>query len=213
MQTDKVRVSSDGTGGSLAMDEVERFSEYMGLDRKSAMRMRLLAEEMIGMVNTITGDFEADFWLEGEKGRACFLHLMAETRMNLAKKRELIDAASDKKNSAYKGFMGKIREMLEEGIYAAGEAGETVTDMPFMYHTMGVCDAETAAMNAYVYQWSLAKYRAGIGEAKTKDSDADATEAWDELEKSIVASIADDVRVGVKGDTVELVIEKRLDTK
>ena len=39
------------------------------------------------------------------------------------KKRELIDASSDKKNAAYKGFMGKIREMMEEGIYAVDEAG------------------------------------------------------------------------------------------
>ena len=56
--------------------------------------------------------------------------------------------------------------------------------------------------------WSLAKYRQSVDEARA--SDQDTTEAWDELEKSIVASIADDVRVGVKGDTVELVIEKRL---
>ena len=206
MQTDKIRVNSNGEGAALVMDEVERFCEYMELDRKSAMRMRLLTEETIGMVNAITGEFEADFWLEGEKNKVCRLYLVAETRMNLAKKKELIDASSDKKNSAYKGFMGKIREMLEEGIYAADETGESVADMPFMFHTMGVCDAETAAANAYIYQWSLAKYRAGIDEAK--ESDGEATEAWDELEKSIVANIADDVRVGVRGDTVELVMEK-----
>ena len=206
MQTDKIRVNSNGEGASLVMDEVERFCEYMELDRKSAMRMRLLTEETIGMVNAITGEFEADFWLEGEKNKVCRLNLMAEPRMNLAKKKELIDASSDKKNSAYKGFMGKIREMLEEGIYAADETGESVADMPIMYHTMGVCDAETAAANAYIYQWSLAKYRAGIG--AVKGSDGNATEAWDELEKSIVANIADDVRVGVRGDTVELVMEK-----
>ena len=70
--------------------------------------------------------------------------------------------------------------------------------------------AFVAAAAANAYQWSLAKYRAGIDAAK--DSDKNAEEAWDELEKSIVANIADDVRVGVKGDAVELVIEKRLDT-
>ena len=91
MQTDKIRVNSNGEGASLVMDEVERFCEYMELDRKSAMRMRLLTEETIGMVNAITGEFEADFWLEGEKNKVCRLYLMAETRMNLAKKKELID--------------------------------------------------------------------------------------------------------------------------
>ena len=206
MQTDKIRVNSNGAGIESALEEVSKFSAYMELDGKSALRLRLLAEEMLGMVNAITGEFEADFWLEGERQKVCRLYLMAETRMNLSKKRELIEVSSDKKNAAYKGFMGKIRELMEEGVYMADEVNTATADMPFLYRTMGVCDAETAAMNSYVYQWSLAKYRAGIDDAK--ESDEDATEAWDELEKSIVANIADDVRVGVKGDTVELVIEK-----
>ena len=206
MQTDKIRVSSNGEGIDSALEEVSKFSAYMELDRKSALRLRLLAEEMLGMVNAITGEFEADFWLEGERQKVCRLHLMAETRMNLSKKRELIEVSSDKKNAAYKGFMGKIRELMEEGVYMADEVNKSTEDMPFMYRTMGVCDAETAAVNSYVYQWSLAKYRTGIDDAK--ESDKDAIEAWDELEKSIVANIADDVRVGVKGDKVELVIEK-----
>ena len=33
-------------------------------------------------------------------------------------------------------------------------------------------------------------------------------EAWDQLEKSIVANVADDVRVGVRGDIVELTISR-----
>ncbi len=33
--------------------------------------------------------------------------------------------------------------------------------------------------------------------------------AWDELEKSIVANIADEVQVGVQKDSVELVIIKQ----
>ena len=203
MKTDKIRVSGDGTGTAFVMDEVNRFYEYVGLDRKSTMRMRLLAEETLGMVNAIAGDFAADFWMEGDKDKDCLLHVMAETRMNLAKKRELIDASSDKKNAAYKGFMGKIQELMEEGLYASDDGSSSAADPPYKYRAMGVCNAETAG----AYQWSLAKYRDSICAAK--DSDGNATAAWDELEKSIVANIADDVRVGVKGDTVELVIEKK----
>ncbi|MBR1478865.1 MAG: hypothetical protein IJ608_13045 [Lachnospiraceae bacterium] len=202
MQTDKVRVNSNGTGTAPAMDEVERFSEYMGLDRKCAMRLRLIAEETLGMVNAITEDFEADFWLEGERDQACRLHLTAETKMNLSKKRELLDASSDKKNAAYKGFMGRIREMMEEGIYAADEDASSAENVPPVYGRMGV----HGAGNSYAYQYSLAKYRADINAAKA--SSGDKAEEWDELEKSIVANIADDVRVGVRGNTVELVIEK-----
>ena len=33
---------------------------------------------------------------------------------------------------------------------------------------------------------------------------------WDELEKSIIANLADDVRVSVSGNNVELIIEKAI---
>ena len=52
--------------------------------------------------------------------------------------------------------------------------------------------------------WSLNNYREGLEQAD--DSDAPVKEAWDELEKSIVASIAKDVVVGVKKDRVEMTI-------
>ena len=34
------------------------------------------------------------------------------------------------------------------------------------------------------------------------------SEAWDELEKSVIASVADDVIVGVKGRKADLIIVK-----
>ena len=34
-------------------------------------------------------------------------------------------------------------------------------------------------------------------------------EDWDELEKSIIANLADDVTVGINGDNVEMVITKK----
>ena len=43
---------------------------------------------------------------------------------------------------------------------------------------------------------------------KRKETEEEAKEAWDELEKSIVANLADEVKVAVRGDNVELVIDK-----
>ena len=37
-----------------------------------------------------------------------------------------------------------------------------------------------------------------------------AQEAWDELEKSVVSSIADDVKVSIQGFDVEMVIYKKM---
>ncbi len=38
----------------------------------------------------------------------------------------------------------------------------------------------------------------------------DAREAWDELEKSVVAKVADDVKVSILGRVVEMIILKKL---
>ena len=48
--------------------------------------------------------------------------------------------------------------------------------------------------------WTLANYRQNV--SKEKD------EEWDELEKSIIANIADDVQVGLQGSKVEITVKK-----
>jgi len=56
------------------------------------------------------------------------------------------------------------------------------------------------------YIWSLQNYKNALDES---DSDVDRTEAYDELERSIVASLAKDVTVGVKSNEVNLTIVAR----
>ena len=46
--------------------------------------------------------------------------------------------------------------------------------------------------------------------AKMGEDEA-AREAWDELEKSVVKNVADDVRVFIRGGYVELTILKKMD--
>ena len=38
----------------------------------------------------------------------------------------------------------------------------------------------------------------------------EAAEAWDELEKSVVSNVADDVKIGIKGFQTEITIIKKL---
>ena len=51
--------------------------------------------------------------------------------------------------------------------------------------------------------WSLSQYQTAVKENESS------LENWDELEKSIIANLADDVTVGVKGDNVEMIIKKK----
>ena len=58
------------------------------------------------------------------------------------------------------------------------------------------------ASGAYSLQWSLRYY------AQNVKKDAENKEAWDELEKSVIANLADDVIVGVKGNQVDIIVRK-----
>jgi hypothetical protein len=52
------------------------------------------------------------------------------------------------------------------------------------------------------YRNQLRQYREKNGEG--------GQEAWDELEKSVVSRVADDVKVSILGRTVEMTIVKRM---
>ena len=130
--------------------------------------------------------------------------------MDFAKKKELIAASSSKKNAAAKGFMGKIRQIIENGLYSIDEAGSLQSEYGNLtYMNLGMSEVSPGtAFHTMDYMWSLESYRNSVNTAEDF-KDFEKKEAWDELEKSIVANIADDVRVGVKGNTVEMVIEKK----
>ena len=211
MQTDRIKVASDGSGREQALREAEKFAQYVDLDRKKGLRLRLLTEETLGMVSAITEEFSADFWIESTESRCCRIHLKAKTDMNYTKKKELVSVSSSGKNEAAKGFMGKIRELIENAVYSSDEEFERLAadpeTGPMLYATMEMYDSDMTADDTMLYLWSLERYRAAMEE---REKTAVVKEAWDELEKSNVASIADDVRVSVSGRTVELIIEKQL---
>ena len=194
MQTKKIKVDSLGHGMEPALDAAENFARQMGLDERLSRRLRLLSEETLSMVRAIVADFEADFWLESMPG-GCRLHLEAETRMNYLKKKDLISVSTSKKNAASVGIMGKIRDIIEDSCYGFSSVG---------YTSAGMGDITGAMPGAYL--WTLEKYRDDV-EAQA-DEDPAMEEALDELEHSIVANIADDIRVAVKGNRVEMVIDK-----
>jgi hypothetical protein len=98
--------------------------------------------------------------------------------------------------------MGKIKESIAVALLPTENAYALVNTMPFGYMTMGCPEAFDNNMNAYM--WTLQNYKKSLGNQEGEETE----EAWDELEKSIVASIADDVQVSVKGSSVEISIIK-----
>lgn len=210
MTTDKIMVFSEGTGIEKALEEAERFAQYENLDAEQGLYIRLLSEEMMGLVRGITGGFEGKFWLEGADGE-CRICLRADTYMDRQKKKKLIALSGSGKNESSVGIMEMIRNLVVNAINdpdSVDELQNEYDDGSVMYGMMGA--RSDGSIDAMDFEWSLLQYRSMVEKEKQQKK---AEEAWDELEKSVVANIADDVRVGVRGDIVEMTIIKRYDKK
>lgn len=210
MQTNKIEVDKSGRGREEVLNETSKFALYNELDKKTSFHLRLLAEETLGMINAITEDFKALFWLETTGENTCLLHLTVHTDMDYEKKQHFMDVSANHENMAARGFMAKIGEMIKDALFNLNEYANIQTEYggPLLYGSMGMGDIESINTNSMIYMWSMKRYQDGLSESREEDQEA--SEAWDELEKSIVASIADDVLVGIRGDEVELIIEKKL---
>ena len=200
MKSDVIYVTNDGTGCDDALAQAEAVARFRMLDKKSSMHLRLLTEEMIGMMRALTGEREGDFWIDDEGGTAS-LHLQVRTPMNGDMRKKLLAASTSGANSAVKGVSGKLRDLLERFIEPADGsiASDLVTGMDFAY--MGGDYGTLAVASAGL--WSMNRYRAAAEEGRTPKED------WDELEKSVVSKLADDVQIGISGQNVEMVITKK----
>ena len=112
------------------------------------------------------------------------------------------------KNVAVKGFMNKLGELISNTLYDFGRVVDAYGTETMRYGIVSPPGIETPMVYNVMPVWSLKTYRENL---KTDLNESDqAGQAWDEMEKSIVANLADDVIVGVKGDCIELVIVKNL---
>ena len=212
--TQKLRINQKEEKITAALEMADAFISEQGLAGKSALHLRLLTEETLGMVRAMTRDFKGTFWIERD-GDVCRIRLTAETEMDWEKKDDLLSVSKSGTNAAAKGVMNKIADLLENGVLYFNEVmkiepAEYYDSMRFMdYVSMGYCMPSDVAsdvpqmMQAQMI-WSLNHYRESLEKAYAEEERVE--DAWDELEKSIVASLAKDVIVSVKKDQVYLKI-------
>ncbi len=205
METNHIFVDGDEEKLKKALEEAGRFADYQHFENKNALRLRLMTEELLGMFRGIAGEYKAMFWVEGSEAM-CHLNLEARVQMDKEKRRELLSASSSGKNAAAVGIAGKIRDMIESGLQSFDESAKIATESgtPIAFYSLGM-DPSQASLSAI--DWSLSRYKEQVGDQQ-EESEAENTEAWDELEKSIIANLADDVRVGITKNQVKITIDK-----
>ena len=86
-----------------------------------------MTEEMLSLARSVTGEMQASFWIENE-GPQFDLHMSTKTVMDKEKRYHLLSSASSRKNEAAKGFLGKLRDKLEEAM--ASEVDHSEEEIP-----------------------------------------------------------------------------------
>ena len=184
MKSDVIHISGSGSGISEALKTVDRVIAYNELGGKDAIHLRLLAEEMTGMMKALTGEQEGDFWIESQGGNY-ELHLLSQTVMNSEKREKLIAVSTSGKNDV-KGFSAKLKSVFQAAIATMDSSYSDAVSLGAL---------ETDGFRSFS-EWTLTQYK-----SKAKE------EEWDELEKSVVAKLANEIRVRILGSDVEMIIE------
>ena len=114
--------------------------------------------------------------------------------MNAMLRSSLLDVSKSGKNAAAKGVSGKLRDLFERFMepQTVGSSGDvfSLMDHSFACAEFGVLPTPGANL------WSLNSYKQAASEGRTPQ------DAWDELEKSVIAKLADDVQIGIASSNV-----------
>ena len=206
MKSNICKLNKDLTCLEAVLAEVEKVTTYNALEDKKALRIRLLAEELCGMLPGLVENFSGEFWAENE-GDNYELHVeLKADDMSIDLRDELISVSKSGKNAAAKGIMGKIRAVAETMLLAAFDPD--LVPIPadgefYDYHGynmgFGYIAPDMEAELGCIYTWSLFNYKTAV---------EDKEDEYAELERSIVAKLADDIVVGVRGKNVEIVVKK-----
>lgn len=178
--------------------QAELAALQMGLDEKAVMRIRLLAEELICMLPQLLSYGMGKFWIE-TKEKQLELHL----NVTIDKTREysvdkILSVSKSGKNAAAKGILGKIGVAIETLL---GSNENTSAYDTYGVWSRGLADYDESTI------WSLEAYKDAF---RSSDTQQTYSEDWDELEKSIIANIADDVRVGVLHGKIDICVIKNV---
>ena len=199
MKTNVITVSNRSGEINRALDEADKVAVYKQLSPKGALHLRLLTEEMMGLMRSITGEPEGIFWIEDTDG-VYQLHLRVRTQMDADKRERLLSTASSGRNESARGLMGRLRDFLSRGLSVDG----TLPPSPLLL--AGDMESTSSTLD---WEWSMTEYQNELS-VLVGQKDPAACEMWDELEKSVVVHVADEIKVSIRGAEAEMTILKKL---
>ena len=186
----KSDIYTEKHGMETILAEMDRIGEFCKLSRLSAGRLRLVAEEMLALTVRLFDNLKYDFYVESDENHFT-LNLIADTDVTKSKKDKMLSLSKSGKNKATQGLFGKISAVFESLLMNGSEYGRIY--IPY-YDSMGI-----------MTYFALSAYRDEV-DALPYTAKEERQEKWDGLEKSIIATLAKDVVIGVRNNKVEMIV-------
>ena len=171
-----------------ALNEVDGFSRYQGLGARQSENLRLIGEELLGMVGGLLEVQDGRFWIEKDEDDYT-VNLAARTIVG-ARAKEILDSTS--KNKEYKGFRGLMKKALDQMESMVRDSGAD-----YGMADVDAALAGTAVISEEELLWSLARY----SESVERDEKAS---AWDELELPVLKKFSKDIIISYRNDRVDI---------
>ena len=169
----------------------EEYAAECALSGRDAMHLRLLVEEIVEMLRILDDEQPAELSIEGD-GKSCVIRLILEK--TLASKEEYIGRLSD-----FNGVTDKIRFLLSssyETLEALRDEAETIGVRKQKAEDLKEADLP---YDEDAYVWTMESYNLSAFDRFEETGEAD----WAEISRSIIANIADDVRIFILPDRTE----------
>ncbi len=197
MKTDIYTITGDKSDLTEIQNQIRKAAAYNSLSEKDTIRLELIGEELLGLEKGILGLTVGEFHIETDK-KSYHLCLHALVNLDIDTQEEFVNMSKNQKNEAYKGFKGKMRLIMDTFLYTPSGAELAEFDS---YIVSGASISAFSPAN-YDMTWMFSEY---------KNSLKSATPEWDELEHSILANVADDIVVGTRNNSVDIVVTKKFD--
>ena len=117
MKSDIVLIDNRGNGFAQALEQTRKAAVFRGISHQDSTRLQLIAEEMLSLARSVTGEMQASFWIDNE-GRRFELNMETNTVMDKEKRYLLISSTTAHKNAAANSFLGKLRDAFESAMTA-----------------------------------------------------------------------------------------------
>ncbi len=122
IRSDQIDIDNRGYGFDQAKAEVEKMAEFTGLNTRNTIHLLLLAEEMLGMVRSVTGQWNATFRVLCE-GNRFQLVLTTRTLMD-EKKRQMLSIPTIPVKTEPDSFRTWLRRRFEQALLSGTDAEE-----------------------------------------------------------------------------------------